>query len=134
MTPSHIGMSLKNFQEMSRIALLDKSQKKPYSLFMPTVKVSAQSKFSPQECFSKVSQLLEKDPELRKLDPKYNCQFDAQKCTGTAEGKQFKAQMKVEAQGPGSQVEISIEIPFHLALAKGLIQKTLEKKLATALG
>lgn len=101
---------------------------------MPSVKVSAQTNLPPQECFGRVTQMLEKDAELRKLDPKYSCNFDSGSLSGTAEGSQFKAKMKVLPQGTGSEVEIQVELPFHLALVKGLVQKTLEKKLNSSLG
>jgi hypothetical protein len=101
---------------------------------MPAVKVSLQSKLPPGECYAKVTNLLENDAELRRLDAKYVCQFDPNTMSGTAEGKQFKAKMVIQAQGSGSLVEVNVELPFHLALAKGLVQKTLEKKLSSALG
>lgn len=100
---------------------------------MPTVKVFSDSNLAPAECFARVTQLLDKDSELRKLDPKYLCEFDAATMTGTAAGKQFKAKMTVKANGPGSSVEIEVELPFHLSLAKGIVQRTLEKKLNLAL-
>jgi len=100
---------------------------------MPTVKVSSDSNLAPAECFTRVTQLLDKDSELRKLDPKYVCEFDSNGLTGTATGKQFKAKMAVKPAGSGSSVEIEVELPFHLGLVKGLVQKTLEKKLNTAL-
>lgn len=77
--------------------------------------------------------MFETDQELRKLDPHYNCQFDAQGLKGTAEGKQFKASMNVSANGSGSSIEIVIDLPLLLSPVKGMVQKTLEKKLAAAL-
>lgn len=100
---------------------------------MPTVKVTSDSNLTPDECFNRVTKLLDQDSELRKLDPKYVCEFDQTGRTGTASGKQFKAKMKVKPNGAGSAVEIEVELPFHLALAKGIVQRTLEKKLSTAL-
>ncbi|MGE0761710.1 MAG: hypothetical protein AB7N80_00385 [Bdellovibrionales bacterium] len=122
-----------NFQD-GRVWLDSLRQRGYRGTPMPSVKVSAQTNLAPNECFNRVTQLLDKDSELRRLDPKYACQFDAQQMTGTAEGKQFKAKMKVKPNGTGSEVEIEVELPFHLALAKGLVQKTLEKKLTSALG
>ena len=112
---------------------LDSLAERAYVWLMPSVKVSSDSSLSPAECFTRVTQLLDKDSELRKLDPKYVCEFDAQSMTGTAKGKQFKARMTVKASGSGSAVEIEVELPFHLTLVKGLVQRTLEKKLNTAL-
>lgn len=73
--------------------------------------------------------MLESDKELQKLDPKYKCQFDAASLSGQADGSQFKAKMKISGAGKETQVTIDVDLPFHLALVKGLVQKTLEKKL-----
>lgn len=88
---------------------------------------------SPQDCYSKITNLLQNDKELQKLDPGYQCQFDPQKLSGTAKGSQFKASMQIAPVGAGSSVELSVELPFHLGLVKGLVQKTLEKKVSALL-
>ena len=100
---------------------------------MPTVKITKSTPKPPDEAFKKISDLLENDTELRKLDPKYVCEFESSSHSGTAKGSQFKANMKVLPSGGGSDVEINIELPFHLGLIKGLVSKTLEKKLDEAL-
>lgn len=78
--------------------------------------------------------MLENDAELKKLDPKYVCDFNPSDLSGSAKGSQFKANMNIESAGAGSRVQIVVDLPFHLALVKGLVQKTLEKKLDQALG
>ncbi len=101
---------------------------------MPTVKIAKTSELPASECFEKIKHLLETDKELRRLDPQYNCEFDSSQLTGTAKGSQFKASMKItEAPPQGSSVEILVDLPFHLALVKGLVQKTLDKKVSEAL-
>lgn len=77
--------------------------------------------------------MFENDRDLKKLDPGFQCSFDRAKLNGTAEGQQFKAKMSVSGSGQQSSVHIEVELPFHLALVKGMVQKTLEKKLAAAL-
>lgn len=101
---------------------------------MPSVKVNIDSKLSAEESFKRVTSFLENDPELKKLDPKYVCNFNPSDLSGTAKGSQFKANMNVQSAGTGSKVEVVVELPFHLALVKGMVQKTLEKKLDQALG
>lgn len=101
---------------------------------MPAIKVSAQTKLDPQECFKKIASFFESDADLRRLDAGYKCQFDAKSMTGTAQGSQFKAKLAVKADGSGSVVDVEVDLPFHLALLKGMVQKTLEKKLTAVLG
>lgn len=96
---------------------------------MPTVKIEKQTDLSPQECFNKVKTMLETDKELNKLDPGYKCDFDPGSLSGTAKGKQFTASMNISEAGGGSSVELNVELPFHLGLIKGLVQKTLQKKV-----
>ena len=100
---------------------------------MPSVKIQKNTSQSPDQAFKRISDLLQNDSELRKLDSKYACEFDAKALTGTAKGSQFKADMKILPEGAGSQVQITVELPFHLGLVKGLVSKTLEKKLEEAL-
>lgn len=101
---------------------------------MPTVKINKTSNLSPQDCFTKVTDLLTNDKELQKLDPGYETNFDSGNLTGTAKGKQFKANMNIKPEGDGSALELVVDLPFHLGLVKGLVQKTLEKKVDSLLG
>lgn len=96
---------------------------------MPTLKIEKQSSRAPQDTFQRISNLLENDKDLRKLDPKLSCSFDAQALSGQANGANFKAKMKVSQVSAGSMVEITVDLPFHLALVKGMVEKTLSKKL-----
>lgn len=100
---------------------------------MPSLKISKATSLSANDSYQRITKLLESDKDLRKLDSKYQCQFDASALSGRADGQHFKAQMKVTAAGSGSQVEISVELPFHLSLIKGVVEKTLSKKLDEAL-
>lgn len=100
---------------------------------MPKVTISKQSKSSAQMAFSKVKSVLENDQELKKLDPSFACTFNDSAMTGVANGKLFKANMSVKSQKEGSQVEIIVDLPLALALAKGLVEKTLRRKLDESL-
>lgn len=100
---------------------------------MPSIKIEKQSKLSTGDSFKRISDLLSNDKDLRKLDSKYKCEFNAQDLTGVADGSMFKAKMNVKESQGGSKVEITVELPFHLALVKGMVEKTLQKKLEEAL-
>lgn len=101
---------------------------------MPAIKVSSQTNLAPEECFKKIAAFFESDADLRRLDAGYKCQFDAKSMTGTATGSQFKAKLAVKPDAAGSVVSVEVDLPFHLSLLKGMVQKTLEKKLSAVLG
>lgn len=113
---------------------MDRPYEKVYGLSMPSLTVKKSSSLSPEESFDRVSQLLQNDSELKKLDAKYTCNFDKGSLSGQAAGSQFKAKMQIHKTASGSDVEVAVDLPFHLALVKGMVQKTLEKKLDQALG
>ena len=100
---------------------------------MPSVKIERQTKLSAADSFKRISDLLSNDKDLRKLDPKYKADFNSSTLSGTADGSMFKAKLSVKDAGGGSKVEITVDLPFHLALAKGMVEKTLSKKLEEAL-
>ena len=100
---------------------------------MPSLKIEKQSKLSPDDSFKRISDLLSNDKDLRKLDAKYKADFNAQTRSGTAEGSMFKAKMSVSEGGEGSTIQVTVDLPFHLALMKGMVEKTLQKKLDEAL-
>lgn len=101
---------------------------------MPTLDIKYPSTKSPKESFDIFTEVLKNDKDLKKLDPQYSCSFDDNSLSGSATGSQFKAAMKVVQQGAGSEVQLKVELPFHLGLVKGMVKKTLEKKLADSLG
>lgn len=100
---------------------------------MPSVKIEKQSPLSPNDSFKRISDLLSNDKDLRKLDAKYKADFNPQTLSGTAEGSMFKAKLNVSPGAAGSNIQIVVDLPFHLALAKGMVEKTLQKKLDEAL-
>ncbi len=96
---------------------------------MPSVKIEKQTNLSPADSFKRISDLLSNDKDLRKLDASYKAEFDAKSMSGKAEGSMFKAKMNVTETGDGSKVAIVVDLPFHLALVKGMVEKTLQKKM-----
>jgi len=100
---------------------------------MPSLKIDKQSKLSPDDSFKRISDLLSNDKDLKKLDAKYKADFDAQTRSGTAEGSMFKAKLSVTEGASGSSIQLTVDLPFHLALVKGMVEKTLQKKLDEAL-
>jgi|SRR6185437_6180348 len=100
---------------------------------MPSIKVEKQTELKAGESFKRISDLLNNDADLRKLDSKYKCEFNSKDLSGTANGSMFKAKMNIKESGSGSKVEITVDLPLTLALAKGMVEKTLKKKLEEAL-
>jgi hypothetical protein len=100
---------------------------------MPSIKVEKQTQLSADDSFKRISDLLSNDKDLRKLDSKYKCEFNSKDFTGTADGSMFKAKMNIKEAKGGSKVEITVDLPFHLALVKGMVERTLQKKLEEAL-
>lgn len=100
---------------------------------MPKISIIKQTSSSKTDAYSKVKAMLTDDKDLKKLDPSFKCVFNDQNMTGQANGKMFKAEMTVKAQGAGCEVEIIVDLPFALSLAKGMVQKTLQKKLDDSL-
>lgn len=100
---------------------------------MPKVNIKQNSNLNPQEAYDKVTSFLSDDSDLKKLDPSYTCDFDPKSLSGKATGKLFKANMKITEDGDGSTVEIIVDLPLHLALAKSMVEKTLTKKLGNVI-
>ncbi len=120
------------------LAMTDQSLDRPLAMHysrlpMPTVKVQAQTAMKSNDTFKRVSELLTNDADLRKLDSKYEVKFDEKSLSGTANGSMFKAKMNISENSGGSKVEIVVDLPFHLSLVKGMVEKTLQKKLNEAL-
>lgn len=109
------------------------SQKTNTLQTMPKVSIKKQTQSPANETFQRVKSVLEDDRDLKKLDPGYKCSFDAPSLSGTASGKMFKADLTVRNIGSGSEVEIIVDLPLALALAKGLVEKTLRRKLDESL-
>lgn len=105
---------------------------------MPTIRLEKITSLNSSAAFQKISQIIENDPDLRKLDASYQCEFDEETLTGQAKGKQFSAEISVKSNEPpkeqtnkdtSSKVEISVSLPFVLTPLKGVIEGHLRKKL-----
>jgi len=101
---------------------------------MPKVKVLHISNKSPEECFAKIQTLFENDKDIRKLDANFTCDFDEDNLCGTANSKQFKAEMEISDHSDGAEVNLVVTLPMHLALAKGVVKTMLTKKLEKYVG
>jgi hypothetical protein len=53
--------------------------------------------------------------------------------SGTAQGSMFKAKLNVKENAGGSTVAVTVDLPMTLMLMKGMVEKTLQKKLDEAL-
>lgn len=100
---------------------------------MPKFTIESSSPLSGSETYEKLKTLLDQDPDLRKFDPKYQCEFDDANLSGKASGKQFSAQLSISESGGSSHVQIEIEIPFVLSPFKGKIKSLLEGKVGKLL-
>jgi hypothetical protein len=95
--------------------------------------IESKSNQSADITFEKIKNFLEKDPELKKLDPKLKCDFDPKKLCGEAKGGQFKAIIKVVSNGTSADVIINVDLALILTPFKGKVQEILQKKLTKAL-
>ena len=100
---------------------------------MAKIQINRTSPQSTQNAFTKIKSLFENDPDLKRIDSNYKCQFDDAACTGTAKGKMFDAQLRVSANGTGSSVDLTVTLPLMVSPLKGTIEKTLSAKLEKAL-
>jgi hypothetical protein len=100
---------------------------------VPKVIVEAKTSLSQEEAFRKVKELLQTDPDLKKMDPSCVFTFNDAKASGSAKAKMFAAEMTVLAEHAGASVKIEVDLPLMLTPAKGIVQSTLERKVAKAL-
>ena len=96
---------------------------------MPSVKVNHKTSVSPDEAFNSLKSLFSKDAQLKKLDPNFKLELSEESKTGKIISKLFKADISIKANGSGSEVAINVDLPFHLALIKGMVEQNLKQKL-----
>ena len=101
---------------------------------MPKITVQKSVSADPQEAFQKLKTFLASDPDLKRMDSSYQCQFQDDKLTGSAKGNKFQAQMAVKPEGASTHVEVVIEIPLMMAPFKGIVETTIQNKLNKILG
>lgn len=96
---------------------------------MPKVTIDHASTLSAPDAFSKIKTFFESDQDIRRLDPNLKCSFTESAMMGKASGSQFKADISVKDQSPGSVVQVIVDLPLLLAPFKGKVQETIQKKL-----
>ena len=80
--------------------------------------------------YSKIKTLLTGENDFKKYDPKVSCTFDEPSHACNIKGSQFKADLKVKANGAkASIIAIEVELPFALSLFKAKIQAIIEKNI-----
>lgn len=97
---------------------------------MPKVTIDHPSQLSAPDAFSKIKTFFETDQDIRRLDPNLKCTFAESTMTGKAAGSQFKADIAVKNQGPGSVIQVIVDLPLLLSPFKGKVQETIQKKLS----
>ncbi|MBX9769526.1 MAG: polyhydroxyalkanoic acid system family protein, partial [Bdellovibrionales bacterium] len=95
----------------------------------PKINIEKTSTKTPQESFQAIKTMLSYDPDLRKLDSSYKCEFDETSLSGKAKGEKFEAKLLVA----GGRIQLEVQIPLMLTPFKGMIETTLTKKLEKAL-
>ena len=97
---------------------------------MPKISVQHESAKNPQEALKIIQNFFETDLDLRKMDPKIQCQFQTESLKGKVKGSQFEADVEVQRNsGQGSKVSIAIQLPLLLTPLKGKVEEILKRKL-----
>jgi hypothetical protein len=96
---------------------------------MPKVTIDHSSNLPPSEAFEKIKAFFENDADIRRFDPNMKCEFKDGTMSGKATGSQFKMDFTVKNQGPGSTVQVVVDLPLLLAPFKSKVQETIQKKL-----
>ena len=96
---------------------------------MPKISIDHNSSLQASESYEKIKEFFENDQDLRKLDPKMKATYDDKTRTGKVTGSQFKADLSVDENGPGSVVKLRVDLPLLLTPFKGKVEETLQKKL-----
>lgn len=97
---------------------------------MPKFTIDHNSSQPAPEAYKKIKEFLANDLDIRKFDPKLQCDFNDGAMSCKMNGAQFKADMAVAAAGNGSKVSVTVDLPLMLTPFKGKVQETLQKKLA----
>ncbi len=84
--------------------------------------------------FDTVQKILSKGDDLKKYDPKIVCTFDSATKTCKILGSQFKADLKIDSTTDGSNIQVTVDLPFLLMPFKGKISESLVKLFEKHLG
>ncbi|MCB0394609.1 MAG: polyhydroxyalkanoic acid system family protein [Bdellovibrionales bacterium] len=100
---------------------------------MPKINIDKSSKHSLDETYARIKKVMADDPDLKKLDSSYQCEFDDSQKTIDAKGKTFKAQVKIDGADSDAKVSVVVDLPLMFMPFKGVVETTLSKKLEKAL-
>ena len=100
---------------------------------MPSFTVEHNTKLSPEDAYSKVSQYLQNSESLKKLDANLQCRFDEKSKTGHVKSSKFECNLKILGSDP-TKVQLHVSISLFLAPFKGTIEKNLKDKMIKILG
>lgn len=112
---------------------MTKSDQQSIFLFMANIKIIKESKLKTNEAFEQIKSVLSDDPELKKLDSSYKCEFDDASLSGRAKGSKFEANLEVKEKGEGSEVSLEVKLPLLLRPFKSVVESTLTKKMEKVL-
>jgi hypothetical protein len=96
---------------------------------MPKVQVDHRSTKNASDLLQLIQDFFYTDTDMRKIDSKIQCHFDPQKLSGRVTGSQFKAEIRVSPQSPGSLISVIVDLPLLLTPLKGKVEKILKEKL-----
>jgi hypothetical protein len=97
---------------------------------MPKVSIEHSTSLNAKDAFGKIKTFFETDQDIRRFDPNIKCDFNESSLSGKASGSQFKANIAVTSHGPGSKIDVIVDLPLLLAPFKGKVQETIQKKLS----
>ncbi len=97
---------------------------------MPKLNIDHKSNLPADEAFVKIKTFFETDTDIRRLDPNLKCEFSESSKSGKATGSQFKADIAVQSQGPGSVISVVVDLPLLLSPFKGKVQEMIQSKLS----
>lgn len=100
---------------------------------MPKFTVDHNTSHAAPEAYKKMKEVLG-NGELNKFDSKIQCNFNDSQHHCQINGSQFKAEVHVKSVSQGSQVSITVDLPFLLTPIKGKVQESLAKMLTKHLG
>lgn len=78
---------------------------------------------------TKIKEFFETDKTLQQLDSNVQCNFDLQTLKGKVKSSKFSADIQVVAQGPGSMIQVVIDLPLLLTPFRGKVEEVLRHKL-----
>jgi hypothetical protein len=101
---------------------------------MPKISIDHKTSLAAPEALAKIKIFFETDKGMHEMDSKIKCDFNEATLKGKVTGSNFKADVSVLAEGPGSgsgsKVNVVIDLPLIMTPFKGKVEETLKRKLA----